>query len=106
MRYSSPNQRFKSMRRQRCEQNGKSGHSAWLCPCITLSQIGQRTLIIGLLGLGLGRFFFGFCAACRSRLLRRGGCALLIGCAVALGRGGLVSRRRRALFLIRLGGRL
>src|SRR5207248_1180715 len=36
--------------------NGNCGHSALLCACNTRSQIGQRTLIIGRSGAGLGLF--------------------------------------------------
>src|SRR5207237_1289694 len=50
----------RSIRRQRGLQNGNSGHSAALVLCIKRSQMGQRTLIIGSSGRGLGSFLGGF----------------------------------------------
>src|SRR5262249_34693022 len=60
MRYFSPNQRPRSMLRQRGEQNGNSGHSAAPWPSMTRSQIGQRTFIIGLHVFSLELFSAGF----------------------------------------------
>src|SRR6266566_1878953 len=86
------------MVRQRGLQNGNWGHSATLWPCITRSQIGQRTLIIGNSGLGLGTFPRLFRTACRFFPAARSGFAVggilagggrLGGLLVGLG-GGLV----------------
>src|SRR5436305_559600 len=80
--------------RQRGEQNGNSGHSVRAWPCMTRSQIGQRTLIIGNSALGL----LGILATlgrARGRSVGFAGCAGRIG-------GGLGG----AAVLLRLGRRL
>src|SRR5262249_53778534 len=102
MRYFSPSQRPKSMVLQRALQKGNCGHSDGPCPSITLSQTGQRTLIIGNSAGILGPFLCLFLA----RLARTGaGLGGLAGC-IGLRRRLVRCVGRFVRGLLRLGRRL